>query len=190
MRRIASGRDPFIAHTHRDWFDFLSPAALAGRLDETNFWFPHAQRPPRKFSPGDPVFFRLGAPERKIGGYGFFASSQLLQLDLAWETFGYRNGAADRSSFFAMLGRFSEEERAAPVACMLLLDTHFWSEHLWLSWGSSRGYADTGVQMGRTEDNPNNVRELFGAIERDNVQPPAELVDDFTLLDVDDRQRA
>jgi len=186
---MADSRAPFIAHTHREWFDFLSRHAQGERLDEVNFWFPQARRPPRRFSPGDPIFFRLGAPERKIGGYGFFASFQLLPLDLAWETFGYRNGAPDRSSFFAMLGRFSEEDRAAPVACMLLLDAHFWPERLWLPWRASRGYADTGVQMGRTEDNPDNVRQLLAAIERDNVRPPAELVDEFRLLDVDERQR-
>src|SRR3954466_14680221 len=42
-----AGRDVYIAHTHRVWFDFLSRYAQDGRLDEVNFWFPNAQRPPR-----------------------------------------------------------------------------------------------------------------------------------------------
>ena len=185
-----AGRDVYIAHTHRVWFDFLSRYAQDGRLDEVNFWFPNAQRPPRGFADGDPVFFRLGAPDRKISGYGFFASFQLLPLDLAWETFGYRNGAEDRSSFYALLGRFDAEDLRRPVACMVLLDAHFWPDHRWIPWGPSRGYADTGVQIGRTESDPRNVAELLAEIGRDNVEPPSELVEDFRLVPTDERKRA
>ena len=183
-------RGPFIAHTHSEWFDFLSRHAEQGRLDEVNFWFPNAQKPPRRFEPGDPVFFRLGAPTRKIAGYGFFASFQLLPLDLAWDCFGFRNGSEDRSSLYRILGRLTPEQQSGPLACMLLLDAHFWPDQRWIPWGVGRGYAETGVQMGRTEPDARNRRELLAEIERDNVEPPAELLEDFQLLAADERERA
>src|SRR5215831_6107595 len=98
-------QEVYIPHTHREWYDFLSTHTEAGRLDEVNFWFPKAQKPPRNFQTGEPIFFRLGAPERKVAGYGFFAYFNLLPLDLAWETFGYRNGASDRLSFYRIVKR-------------------------------------------------------------------------------------
>ncbi|MFL5291002.1 MAG: HNH endonuclease, partial [Myxococcales bacterium] len=73
---------------------------------------------------------------------------------------------------------------------MLLLDAHFWPDHRWIPWGTSRGYADTGVQIGRTESDSRNVAELLAEIGRDNVEPPSELVEDFRLVPTDERKRA
>lgn len=134
--------EPFIAHTHADWFDYLSTQAINGRLDEVNFWFPTRQNTPKRFAPGAPVFFRLGKPHRKIVGYGFFASFQLVPLSLAWETFATRNGAPDRSTFYTRLDRMTSERQALPLACMVLLDAHFWPDPRWIPWGRERGYAD------------------------------------------------
>src|SRR4051794_25468498 len=92
-----AGRDVYIAHTHRVWFDFLSRYAQDGRLDEVNFWFPNAQRPPRRFADGDPVFFRLGAPHRKICGYGFLAYLRLPPPHLSRATLRSRTPAEDRT---------------------------------------------------------------------------------------------
>ncbi len=185
-----AGADLFIAHTHREWFDFLSRHATDGRLDEVNFWFPKQQRAPKRLLSGEPVFFRIGAPERQIAGYGFFASFQLLPLDLAWDSFGYRNGAVDRSTFCRMLGRFTEKERALPLACMILLNAHFWPDRRWLPWGVSRGYADTGIQVGRTERDAGNVDFLLAELGRDAAGAPPELLDRFDPLVADERQVA
>jgi len=184
------GRELFIAHTHREWFDFLSRHATGGRLDEVNFWFPKRQDPPKRLQTGEPVFFRLGAPERQIAGYGFFASFQRLPLDLAWDSFGIRNGAVDRSSFYRLLGRLTAEQRALPLACMVLLDAHFWSDPRWITWDMSRGYADSGIQVGRTDRDAANVELLLAEIRRDAVEPPRELLDQFEPLAVDERARA
>ena len=182
-----AAEEVYIAHTHREWFDFLSQHATGGRLDEVNFWFPKRQDTPKHFAVGEPVFFRLGAPERRIAGYGFFASFQLLPLELAWESFGFRNGAVDRSSFHRLLRRFAVEDLALPLACMVLLDAHFWPDPRWISWDESRGYAVSGIQVGRTETDPANVELLLAEMRRDAVEPPRELFDEFRPLGVDDR---
>ena len=179
----------FVAHTHHQWYDFLSAQATNGRLDEVNFWFPSAQSPPRTFQPGDPIFFRLGKPDRKIAGYGFFANFKVLPLSLAWETFGGRNGVPDRSSFYRILRRITSEQMALPVGCMVLLDAHFWPDMRWLAWGQERGYPNTGLQRGRTEDDPRNVETLLAELKRDAAEPPPELLDTFVPLAVDERKR-
>lgn len=181
-------QDVFVAHTHSDWFDYLSRQAQGGRLDEVNFWSPMALKPVAKLDAGAPVFFRLGAPIRKIAGYGFFASFQALPLSLAWETFATRNGAPDRSTFYAMLGRRTPEDLARDVGCMMLLDAHFWPDPRWLDWGEERDYARTGNQRGKTERDPARVAMLLDEIRRDGVAPPDELRDDFDPLSVDERE--
>jgi hypothetical protein len=44
--------------------------------------------------------------------------------------------------------------------------------------------------MGRTETDEQNIAELLAEVQRDNVEPPQELVEDFELVAVDERQRA
>lgn len=179
--------EAYVAHTHREWFDFLSTHARDGRLDEVNFWFPNSPRPPKKFEIAEPVFFRLGAPERKIAGCGFFATFQVVDLGLAWETFGFRNGAPDRSTFYRLLGRRTAEDLRKPVGCMILRDARFWPDHRWIPWGTERGHADTGIQRGRTETDPANVARLFDELRRDDVAPPPDLLEEFEPLHVDER---
>lgn len=183
-------RDVYIAHTDRERFDFLSRQTVGGRVAEVNFWYPSAQKAARRFAPGTPVFFRLGAPERKIAGYGFFASFQVLPLGLAWDSFGIYNGAPDRSSLYRLLGRLTPEQLAMPLACMVLLDARFWPDHRWIPWGEERGYAVSGIQKGRTETDPANVELLLSEIQRDGVEAPPELLEDFIPLTVDERELA
>lgn len=93
-------------------------------------------------------------------------------LQLAWESFGFRKGAEDRSSFFTMLGRFTAEQLAKPLACVLLLDVPIWPDDRWILWGHERAYADTGVQVGRTDSDSRNGAELLGAIRHNQVNRP------------------
>lgn len=173
-----------IAHTHREWFDFLSRHATGGRLDEVNFWKP----PHWRFSPGEPVFFRLGAPDRRVVGCGFFATRQELTPVLAWETFGFRNGAGDREAFFDLLGRRTPEEQRQSLGCMVLRDVSFWPDHRWIPWGTERGYAPTGNQQGKFDSSPQNVEVLFAELKRYGADPPPDLVEDFEPLRVDERR--
>src|SRR5438105_7536456 len=182
------GLEPFVAHTDHEWYDFLSTQASGGRLDEVNFWFPKATRPPREFHSGDPVFFRLGAPDRKIAGYAFFAKFMSLPVSLAWETFGVRNGAPDLSSFLRLIRRSTAEDLARPVGCMILLDAHFWPDARWIPWGEERSYAKSGNVRGRTASEPENAAALLAELQRDGVEPPPELREEFHPVEVDERQ--
>lgn len=91
--------EPFIAVTDRAWFDYLRSTSTHDLVDEVNFWSPAAQTPLKHFRPGEPVFFKLKAPIHCIAGYGFFAHFSLLDLDVAWDTFGIRNGFPDLIQF-------------------------------------------------------------------------------------------
>jgi hypothetical protein len=79
----------FVAVTDNDWFDFLSRHP---DLEEVNFWTPSG-KPLARFTPGQPVLFKLHAPINYIVGGGFFATFSLLPSSMAWDTFGEMNGA-------------------------------------------------------------------------------------------------
>lgn len=89
-------REPFIANTDREWFDFLASRGVDGRVDEVNFWLPRATTPMKAMLPGEPVFFRLKRPDYAIAGYGFFAHFECLDLHTTWATFGWKNGDPDK----------------------------------------------------------------------------------------------
>lgn len=194
-------RDVFVAHTHRVWFDNLSRLARPEyehgvlRLDEVNFWAPKAPLPLKRFVPGDLLFFRLGAPVRCIVGYGYFASFHPARPDLpadvhmVWELFGAKNGAMSKSEFAALLGRRSVGDLERPVGCTVLRDAVFWPESRWIPWGHERGYADTGLQRGRTDADPANVLRLMTEVTRDQVSLPFDFAARFVPLHMDERER-
>jgi putative restriction endonuclease len=192
---VVQSRSVFVAHTHREWFDNLSAVARTNnlglqpvRLDEVNFWSPRAPTRLKNFDPGDPVFFRLGAPTRRIAGYGFFATFHPADVHLAWDLFGVKNGAATLSTLAALLGRRTLTDLDAPLGCTVLRDAVFWPESRWIPWDSSRGYADSGVQRGRTETDPANIALLLASIAEDGVGAPPDLVESFVPVGVDERR--
>lgn len=183
----------YIAHTNREWFDNLSitgaPRADGlARVDEVNFWSPKSPKPIKRFARGEPVFFRLGAPERRIAGYGFFAD-HLSDIDvlLAWRLFGPKNGAPTLIDFARILGRTNATLRH-PLGCTLLRDATFWPEARWIPWGSERGYASTGLQRGRTEADVANLALLHAQLQLDAVAPPQDLAPRFHLVEGDARR--
>ncbi len=185
----------FVAHTHRRWFDYLSTLAATNgpgltplRLDEVNFWSPKAPIPLKAFAPAEPLFFRLPAPTRSIAGYGFFATFHPADVYLAWDLFGAKNGAPSLSELARLLGSGTPAQLAAPIGCTVLRDVVFWPERQWIPWGTSRGYADSGVQRGRTERDPANVAFPLEAIDRDGITPPQELSPAFVPVDIDLRR--
>lgn len=185
----------YVAHTHAGWFDTLSRVATprgphALHLDEVNFWSPKSLKPVRPFQPADPIFFRLGAPSRKIVGYGFFAAFSTPDVFLAWALFGVKNGAETLSDLGMLIGRTTRDELAKPLASMVLRDAVIWPESRWIPWGPERGYADTGVQRGRTERDPANLELLAAAVASDGIAAPSEFSADFDLVAEDARKVA
>lgn len=86
--------DAYIANSDPSGYQFFRDAAPDGFIDEVNWWSPRAVRPLTKsLAPGTVIFFRLTRPHGAIAGYGFFAAFVRLRADLAWDAFGWRNGA-------------------------------------------------------------------------------------------------
>lgn len=186
-------QEAFVALTDKAWFDYLSARSENGHLDEVNFWQPRATAPMKKMAPGEPIFFRLKKPDYAIAGYGFFAHFQVLDLDLAWQTFSEKNGDPTRERFYERIGAYRGIEllqptaRRDPIGCTVLRDAVFWPSDRWIPWGNARSWPPNVVQ-GRTEREPTNVTLLMDAIRADHAQPPPELVNDnFQLLGVDER---
>jgi len=188
-------RTVYVAHTHREWFDFLSTlatpndASSALQLDEVNFWSPRAPLPLKAFALAEPVFFRLGAPTRSIAGYGFFATFQAADVHLAWDLFGTKNGAPTKAHLARLLDRRTPTDLVKPLGCTVLRGAVFWPERRWIPWGPERGYPDSGVQRGKIEKDSDNVELLLRAIEDDGAAMPRELVQPFVPTEMDDRHR-
>jgi putative restriction endonuclease len=185
----------YIAHTHREWFDTLSRFAerrseRALHLDEVNFWSPRSLKAVKPFDLGEPIFFRLGAPTRCIAGYGFFAAFSTPDVRLAWQLFGVKNGAESLSDLGRLLGRTTSASLDQPLACMVLRDAVIWPQSRWIPWGPERGYADTGVQRGRTERSSDNLTVLLRELAVDGISGPGELTEQFQLVATDQRRIA
>lgn len=186
-------QEAFVALTDKAWYDFLTSRAVDGHLDEVNFWQPKATTPMRKMQSGEPVFFRLKKPDYAIAGYGFYAAFEVLDLDLAWQTFGIKNGDPSRERFFDRIGGYrgidlmKPTSRRDPIGCTVLRDVTFWPQSRWIPWGDERRWPKNVVQ-GRTERDPENVAALMAAIRTDHALPPPDLANDrFQLVSDDER---
>jgi putative restriction endonuclease len=120
----------FVAVTDNEWFRFL--AALTG-ADEVNFWQPSA-RTFRVLQPGEPLLFKLHAPENFIAGGGFFVRWSPLPYSMAWDVFQEKNGAA---TIHDMRERIERYRRVAPssddyqVGCIVLTQPFFFDRSDW-----------------------------------------------------------
>src|ERR1017187_9892467 len=97
-----------VAITDLDWFNYLSEL----RPDEVNFWQPSGSAF-RALSLGEPLLFKLHAPNNFIVGGGFFSHHTILPASFAWSAFGQKNGAATE---YEMRRKIEEYRDAAPGA--------------------------------------------------------------------------
>lgn len=184
--------EPFVALTDKAWFDFLASQAIDGVVDEVNFWSPKSTRPMKHMRTGAPVFFRLKHPFHAIAGYAFFAHFTVLDLDLAWDTFGTKNGDADKASFLDRIGAYREVDLTAshgerrPLGCTILRDARLWEPARWIAWGEAQGWKRNIVQ-GKTVDDPGLASRLLGEIQYDAIDTPPDLADDYAPTEIDER---
>lgn len=101
-------RKAFIGITDSDWYEFLASRA---DLTEVNFWQPGGQVLFSALKPGELFLFKLHSPNNYIVGGGFFETSSLLPVSLAWETFGPMNGVPS----LAEMRRRIEKYRRKPA---------------------------------------------------------------------------
>lgn len=122
----------YVAVTDNDWYRHLRRLP---EPDEVNFWQPSGGRAFRALRPGEPLLFKLHAPESFIVGGGFFAHHTTLPVSLAWEAFGTKNGAA---SLMAMRARIERYRRIPPdpsedyqIGCVILTEPFFFPPEQW-----------------------------------------------------------
>lgn len=124
----------FVAITDRSWFDMLS----ASRPDEVNFWQPSGATEFRALAPGELLLFKLHAPEDYIVGGGVFSHASNVQLSVAWEAFGAKNGVASLAEMRERIACYRRDPpilnpRVDPViGCRILTRPFFWPRELWL----------------------------------------------------------
>jgi putative restriction endonuclease len=131
-------RKAFVGVTDKEWFDFLSARP---ELPEINFWQPGGRSRFRALQPGDLFLFKLHSPNNVIAGGGFFATSSLLPVSLAWETFGLGNGV---KSLWEMRSRIEKYRRSSPqpaedytIGNIILEHPFFFRREEWIPMPSS-----------------------------------------------------
>ena len=120
-----------VAITDSDWFNYLSEL----QPDEVNFWQPRASTSFRALLPGEPLLFKLHAPNNFVVGGGFFSHFSVLPASFAWSAFGTKNGASNEVE---MRHRIEKYRRVSPgtaadysVGCILLQNPFFFRREEW-----------------------------------------------------------
>lgn len=81
--------------TDNDWFRFLNQIPL----DEVNFWMPSGKQGFDALQRGEPLLFKLAAPNNHIAGGGFFVTFRRLPVSLAWRAFGEKTASPAKRNF-------------------------------------------------------------------------------------------
>jgi putative restriction endonuclease len=120
-----------IAVTDNDWFRFLRSLPS---VDEVNFWKPGGRQGFKALKAGEPLLFKLHAPENFIVGGGFFVHFSFLPYSLAWETFGEKNGVRSLEEMRLRIGKYrrAQVDVNDRIGCILLRDPFFFPEELWI----------------------------------------------------------
>jgi putative restriction endonuclease len=120
--------------------------------EEPNFWQPHGGRAFRAIAPGDPFFFKLRAPHKKIAGFGFFERYEALPAWLAWECFGEMNGAPDFQSMIDRIMRLrGDGDRSTgdfQIGCIMVTAPIFFDREEWIE--PPANWAKSGIQQGKS----------------------------------------
>jgi putative restriction endonuclease len=139
----------YVGLTDPDWYAFLTERP---RVDEVNFWQPHGGRAFRAIAPGAPFFFKLRAPYKSIGGFGFFERYEALPAWLAWECFGEMNGAPDFQSMIDRITRLrGDGDRLTgnfQIGCIMVTAPLFFEPGEWVR--PPEDWAKSGIQQGKT----------------------------------------
>lgn len=158
-----------------------------------NFWSPLADKPMKYMALGEPVFFRLKAPINAIAGYGFFAHFASLDLEVAWQCFGWKNGDADRESFLRRISGYrrsdmlSTRSERAPLGCTILRAVQLWPAARWIPWGEAEGWA-RNIVRGKTERDEARAVRLLAEIQASDQLIPDLDERPFAPLLVDERR--
>lgn len=151
----------WVGTTDANWYRFLS----AKKPDEVNFWQPSSRAAFKSGPVGMPFVFKLKKPFNHIAGAGFYMARSVLPVNLAWEIFGDKNGAASLSEFRSILAAFSKSDGwNASITCQVIANPVFFDQSDWLD--SPPGWSSNIVQ-GKMYDSTT----ADGAVIWDHVLP-------------------
>ncbi len=163
----------YVGITDYDWFQFLSAQTS---VDEVNFWQPGGRTNFKAIQPGELFLFKLHSPRNFIVGGGVFAHADILPVSIAWEAFGFGNGAATLAEMRQRIAFYRKEpdnpHQDYMIGCRILTQPFFFPEQQWIpvpeSWSSH-------IQQGRTYDTSEaDGRHLWEMVmDREAQQPTA-----------------
>ena len=81
-------------------------------------------------NPENCSFSELRSPINRIAGYGIFARSALLPIQLAWSSFGVKNGQTDYESFRAAILRLNPDNQGV-IGYRILTEPVFLPKEQW-----------------------------------------------------------
>ena len=152
----------FVAVTDNEWFRFLAEH----QPDELNFWRPGGGSF-KAIREGCPFLFKLHSPHNYVVGGGFFVRHSILPLSLAWEAFGWKNGAPGFRTFYEQIQQYrgtrAGTELDPLIGCTILASPFFFDEDEWISIPSDWS---PNIVRGKTYD----TQEPIGAALWENVQ--------------------
>lgn len=171
----------YVANTDFDWFSFLAQRAP---LDEVNFWQPSGGK--NRFlvlQPGEPFFFRLKEPHHAIGGFGWFARHERnVRSSLAWEAFGFANGAPSLAEMRARIEKYNRKVipgRDHAVGCLMISQPVFFPKSQWVEqpndW-KSNNVVGKGYDLERGEGR-RILEECLARATRTDAQQPIALAE-------------
>ena len=115
--------------TDNQWYQYL--AGL--RPDEVNFWKPGGGKRFGAIPAGAPFLFKLHSPLNYIAGGGWFLKYDAFPLNLVWEAFGNKNGAADYTTFRNLVLSHRRDVSLNPViGCIILTEPFFFEREDWI----------------------------------------------------------
>jgi putative restriction endonuclease len=169
----------YIGVTDYNWFDILRRIP---QIDEVNFWQPGGNQVFKALSPGELFLFKLHYSHgNQIVGGGFFASSNLLPISLAWDSFGVKNGANNLLEMRQRVGKLRHQKEISTtdytIGCILLEQPFFLPESEWIpvpDWSPSivqgKRY-DLSVEPGRSLWEKLQVSTLLASIAEEKEIP-------------------
>ena len=139
----------YVGITDSDWFKTLKEL----NCEEVNFWKPGGKTNFKAVEEGSLFLFKLHSPNDYIVGGGLFLKFSILPSSLAWEAFGYTNGATSLSELNQRIYKYKRTDRLSDpdpqIGCIILSTPFFLDEKDWIpvpeGWGKS-------IVQGKTYD--------------------------------------
>ena len=171
----------YVGVTDYNWFDLLRNLP---QLEEVNFWQPGGNQVFKALNPGELFLFKLHYPRNKIVGGGIFAYSNVLPINLAWDSFGLKNGANSLLEMRKNVGKLRHQKDSPAtdykIGCILLEQPFFLPEKEWIpappDWKPSivqgKTY-DLSIEPGRSLWKQLHVNTLLASVVHEERVPSA-----------------